>query len=117
MTARAFTAVWLFVCKMRRARQMMIRMKHRCVTTAFAAWMGWAVFEVADRSRIADRDRFRDDIERAESLLEKRVLIPLPDANARLVMFKLNLGKEDHILTDEDFRHLASITEGCLSVS
>jgi len=44
--------------------------------------------------------------------LEKRILIPLPDVNARLVMFKLNLGKEDHILTDNDFRHLAHITEG-----
>ena len=27
-------------------------------------------------------------------------------------MFKLNLGKEDHLLTAEDFRHLAHITDG-----
>ena len=45
--------------------------------------------------------------------LEKRVLIPLPDINARLVMFKLNLGKEHHLLTPNDFRHLAHLTEGC----
>merc|ERR1711939_509941 len=44
--------------------------------------------------------------------LEKRVLIPLPDVNGRFVQFKLNLGKEDHILTDDEFRHLAHITEG-----
>jgi len=44
--------------------------------------------------------------------LEKRVLIPLPDVNSRLVMFKLNLGKEDNILTEDDFRHLAHLTEG-----
>jgi len=44
--------------------------------------------------------------------LEKRVLIPLPDVNARLVMFKLNLGKEEHILSADDFRHLAHQTEG-----
>merc|ERR1719327_1404951 len=27
-------------------------------------------------------------------------------------MFKLNLGKEEHTLTEDDFRHLAHITDG-----
>ena len=44
--------------------------------------------------------------------LEKRVLIPLPDVNGRLVMIKIHLGKEENILSAEDFRHLAHITEG-----
>jgi len=44
--------------------------------------------------------------------LEKRVYIPLPDSNARVEMFKLNMGDEDNNLTEGDFRHLALVCEG-----
>uniref|UniRef100_A0A2M3Z5G3 vesicle-fusing ATPase n=1 Tax=Anopheles braziliensis TaxID=58242 RepID=A0A2M3Z5G3_9DIPT len=43
---------------------------------------------------------------------EKRIYIPLPEANARHVMFKIHLGSTAHLLTEEDLRTLASKTEG-----
>lgn len=43
---------------------------------------------------------------------EKRIYIPLPEANARHVMFKIHLGSTAHLLTEEDLRILASKTEG-----
>lgn len=43
---------------------------------------------------------------------EKRIYIPLPEANARNNMFKLNLGDTPHSLSDDDFRLLGSKTEG-----
>lgn len=43
---------------------------------------------------------------------EKRIYIPLPDEHARRFMFKLNLGDTPHSLTEDDFKHLASKTEG-----
>ncbi|ETN60572.1 skd/vacuolar sorting [Anopheles darlingi] len=43
---------------------------------------------------------------------EKRIYIPLPEANARHVMFKIHLGSTAHMLTEEDLRMLASKTEG-----
>lgn len=43
---------------------------------------------------------------------EKRIYIPLPDSQARTIMFKLRLGKTPHNLTEEDFRELGIATEG-----
>ena len=43
---------------------------------------------------------------------EKRIYIPLPEAPARAVMFKLHLGNTSHTLSEDDFRKLASATEG-----
>ncbi|MCL4129107.1 UNVERIFIED_CONTAM: hypothetical protein GTU68_013067 [Idotea baltica] len=43
---------------------------------------------------------------------EKRVFIPLPDEPARTFMFKLNLGDTPHNLSEADFRHLGSMTDG-----
>jgi len=43
---------------------------------------------------------------------EKRIYIPLPEVNARKDMFKLHIGSTPHNLTDEDFKTLASKTEG-----
>uniref|UniRef100_A0A0N5B100 AAA domain-containing protein n=1 Tax=Syphacia muris TaxID=451379 RepID=A0A0N5B100_9BILA len=44
---------------------------------------------------------------------EKRIYIPLPEANARRDMFKLHIGKHTaHSLTDEDFKILGDRTEG-----
>ncbi|GAB5037111.1 vacuolar protein sorting-associated protein, partial [Nannochloropsis oceanica] len=44
---------------------------------------------------------------------EKRVYIPLPEASARAIMFKINLGDTPNSLTDEEFAKLADMTEGC----
>ncbi|XP_058054703.1 vacuolar protein sorting-associated protein 4-like [Anopheles bellator] len=43
---------------------------------------------------------------------EKRIYIPLPDENARLLMFKIHLGSTAHTLTEENLRTLAAKTEG-----
>ncbi|VDK46912.1 unnamed protein product [Anisakis simplex] len=44
---------------------------------------------------------------------EKRIYIPLPEANARKDMFKLHIGNSTpHSLTEEDFKTLADRTEG-----
>ncbi|GFR02938.1 vacuolar protein sorting-associated protein 4B [Trichonephila clavata] len=43
---------------------------------------------------------------------EKRIYIPLPEVNARLDMFKLNVRDTPHALTESDFRALAVETEG-----
>lgn len=43
---------------------------------------------------------------------EKRIYIPLPELQARAIMFKLHLGNTAHVLTDEDFKQLAASTEG-----
>ncbi|KAM3721084.1 Vacuolar protein sorting-associated protein [Dirofilaria immitis] len=44
---------------------------------------------------------------------EKRIYIPLPEANARKDMFKLHVGKNTpHSLTEQDFKTLAERTEG-----
>ncbi|KAG5684145.1 hypothetical protein PVAND_013386 [Polypedilum vanderplanki] len=43
---------------------------------------------------------------------EKRIYIPLPEENARLVMFKIHLGNTSHVLTEENLRQLAKQTEG-----
>ncbi|CAB0035598.1 unnamed protein product [Trichogramma brassicae] len=43
---------------------------------------------------------------------EKRIYISLPEEPARVVMFKLHLGNTSHTLVDEDFKKLASMTEG-----
>lgn len=43
---------------------------------------------------------------------EKRVYIPLPEAEARTYMVKLNLGDTPNNLTEDDFDHLGEITEG-----
>lgn len=42
---------------------------------------------------------------------EKRVYIPLPEAEARTTMVKLNLGDTPNELTDDDFDKLGSLTE------
>jgi vacuolar protein-sorting-associated protein 4 len=43
---------------------------------------------------------------------EKRIYIPLPDIQARAVMFKIRLGKTPHAITEEDFMELGKATEG-----
>lgn len=43
---------------------------------------------------------------------EKRVYIALPEASARAVMFRLNLGDTPHSLTEADFIQLGQNTEG-----
>lgn len=43
---------------------------------------------------------------------EKRVYIPLPEAESRAYMVKLHLGDTPNSLTDEDFDRLGEITEG-----
>lgn len=43
---------------------------------------------------------------------EKRIYIPLPEVNARLDMFKLNVRDTPHTLTENDFKSLAKGTEG-----
>lgn len=42
---------------------------------------------------------------------EKRIYIPLPDANARAKMFALNIGNMPNSLTPHDIKHLGDITE------
>jgi len=44
---------------------------------------------------------------------EKRIYIPLPEAEARSVMFKLHIGNTPHNLTPEDFELLGDRTQGC----
>lgn len=43
---------------------------------------------------------------------QKKIYIPLPDEEARYVMFKLNLGDTANNLTDDDFKDLSKMTEG-----
>lgn len=43
---------------------------------------------------------------------EKRIYIPLPELQARAIMFKLHLGNTSHCLSDEHFKELAGATEG-----
>jgi vacuolar protein-sorting-associated protein 4 len=43
---------------------------------------------------------------------EKRIYIPLPEANARAGMFRLNLGSTPNSLTEENFKDLGRRTEG-----
>jgi vacuolar protein-sorting-associated protein 4 len=43
---------------------------------------------------------------------EKRVYIPLPEAESRAYMVKLHLGDTPNSLTDEDFDRLGEITDG-----
>eukprot|EP00123_Amoebidium_parasiticum_P014523 comp22536_c0_seq1/m.34228 comp22536_c0_seq1/g.34228 ORF comp22536_c0_seq1/g.34228 comp22536_c0_seq1/m.34228 type:complete len:433 (-) comp22536_c0_seq1:127-1425(-) len=43
---------------------------------------------------------------------EKRVFIPLPEAEARTMMFKKNIGDTPHALTERDFIELGEKTEG-----
>ncbi|KAH0535634.1 vacuolar protein sorting-associated protein 4 [Cotesia glomerata] len=43
---------------------------------------------------------------------EKRIYISLPEEHARATMFKLHLGDTPHTLTEDDFKQLASLTEG-----
>ena len=43
---------------------------------------------------------------------EKRIYIPLPDEQARIHMLRLNLGSNDHVITDADFKRMGRETEG-----
>ncbi|PAV90184.1 hypothetical protein WR25_17236 [Diploscapter pachys] len=43
---------------------------------------------------------------------EKRIYIPLPDFHGRFEMFRLNVEKNQHTLTEQDYRYLAERTEG-----
>ena len=43
---------------------------------------------------------------------EKRIYIPLPEVEARQVMFGIHLGDTPHELTSEDFGSLATQTSG-----
>ncbi|RWS09226.1 vacuolar protein sorting-associated protein 4B-like protein, partial [Dinothrombium tinctorium] len=42
---------------------------------------------------------------------EKRIYIPLPDEHARAEIFKIHIGNTPNSLTEEDFKHLAKMTE------
>mmetsp|Transcript_10309 Transcript_10309/g.15073 ORF Transcript_10309/g.15073 Transcript_10309/m.15073 type:complete len:424 (-) Transcript_10309:36-1307(-) len=44
--------------------------------------------------------------------LERRVYIPLPDTEAREALFKLNIGKTPHVITETDIAELAKRTDG-----
>eukprot|EP00636_Phaeomonas_parva_P003323 CAMPEP_0118850020 /NCGR_PEP_ID=MMETSP1163-20130328/51_1 /TAXON_ID=124430 /ORGANISM="Phaeomonas parva, Strain CCMP2877" /LENGTH=479 /DNA_ID=CAMNT_0006782217 /DNA_START=176 /DNA_END=1615 /DNA_ORIENTATION=+ len=44
---------------------------------------------------------------------EKRIYIPLPEASARSVMFKLHIGNTPNNISPEQFDRLGDITEGC----
>lgn len=43
---------------------------------------------------------------------ERRIYIPLPDVQARAIMFKLHLGATPHALTDQDMLEFASKSDG-----
>ncbi|VDM83761.1 unnamed protein product [Strongylus vulgaris] len=43
---------------------------------------------------------------------EKRIYIPLPEANARKDMFRLDVGRNNNNLTENDYKILAERTEG-----
>lgn len=43
---------------------------------------------------------------------ERRIYIPLPDLEARVTMFKLNLGDTKTTLSSQDYRTLAEMTDG-----
>uniref|UniRef100_A0A7S1IN75 Vesicle-fusing ATPase n=1 Tax=Eutreptiella gymnastica TaxID=73025 RepID=A0A7S1IN75_9EUGL len=43
---------------------------------------------------------------------ERRIYIPLPDSEARTLMFDLNIGETPASMTDEDFKELGQRTEG-----
>ena len=43
---------------------------------------------------------------------EKRIYITLPDPQARLVQFKIRIGKTPNNLAEEDFEELGKATEG-----
>lgn len=43
---------------------------------------------------------------------EKRIYIPLPDAQARTAMFKLRLGSTPNNLSEEDFIELGKTSDG-----
>lgn len=43
---------------------------------------------------------------------EKRIYIPLPEANERANMFKANLGSTSHVLSQKDFTILGQKSEG-----
>lgn len=42
---------------------------------------------------------------------QKRIYIPLPDEEARKVMFRIHFGTTGHNLTDEDYEYLARHTQ------
>ena len=43
---------------------------------------------------------------------EKRIFIPLPEAEARTYMFKLNIGDTPHNVSDSEFDQLGARSEG-----
>jgi vacuolar protein-sorting-associated protein 4 len=43
---------------------------------------------------------------------ERRIYIPLPDAQARMRMFQIHIGSTPHSLTEQDLRVLAETTDG-----
>ena len=43
---------------------------------------------------------------------QKKIYITLPEKEARKKMFKLHLGNTENVISDEEFDHLAEITEG-----
>ena len=46
------------------------------------------------------------------SRFEKRIYIPLPEAEARTVMFKLNLGATPNVITEQQFVELGKRAQG-----
>ncbi len=43
---------------------------------------------------------------------QKKIYIPLPDEEARHVMFRLNLGDTPHNISEDDIKDLAALTDG-----
>lgn len=46
------------------------------------------------------------------SRFERRIYIPLPDANARANLFALNVGNTPCTLSQQEFKQLADMTDG-----
>jgi len=53
------------------------------------------------------------DLDRAvRRRLQKKIYICLPEEGARYIMFKLNLGDTPNMITQEEMKEMAALTEG-----
>ena len=48
----------------------------------------------------------------SDNRFERRIFIPLPDAQARTKMFELNVGETPNNLTHKEYKQLGDMTEG-----
>jgi len=48
----------------------------------------------------------------SDDSFERRIFIPLPDAQARTKMFELNVGETPNNVTHKEFKQLGDMTEG-----